>query len=102
VKTFQGHPSSAKITASGYAIADHCSGIFGSDEEYPGPDRCEVKRMRKIVVGRVLTTILSVFPACAAQQELKYGNWKSDLVGLKRRITLFAADGTAFKAWEGR
>lgn len=39
---------------------------------------------------------------CTEKQRHEYSHWKSDLIGLKRGITMFSADGTPIKKWEGR
>ncbi len=52
----------------------------------------------------VIFTILSAIAVagCTEKQRQEYSHWKSDLIGLKRRITVYSATGTPIKSWEGR
>lgn len=38
---------------------------------------------------------------CTAQQQSDYSHWKSDLIGLNRKITLYS-NGRPLQVWEGR
>lgn len=53
-----------------------------------------------IMVFVLLTAVMLI--GCTEKQRHEYSHWKSDLIGLKRRITLFSASGTPIKSWEGR
>ncbi|MFH1118023.1 MAG: hypothetical protein V1792_29225 [Pseudomonadota bacterium] len=46
--------------------------------------------------------VLMAVSGCTEKQRQEYSHWKSDLIGLNRRITLYSADGTPIKKWEGR
>ena len=39
---------------------------------------------------------------CTEKQRLDISHWKSDLIGLKRKITLYSDSGKPIKTWEGR
>ena len=39
---------------------------------------------------------------CTERQRQDWSHWKSDLVGLKRTVTLYADNGTPIKSWKGR
>ena len=54
--------------------------------------------------GLLLFVLLAVLlsTGCTEKQRHEYSHWKSDLIGLKRRITLYSATGTPIKSWEGR
>lgn len=48
----------------------------------------------------IITTIF--LASCTERQRQDLSHWKSDLVGLKRIITLYSNDGKPIKKWEGR
>ena len=39
---------------------------------------------------------------CTERQRQDYSHWKSDLIGLKRTVTLYANNGQPIKTWKGR
>jgi hypothetical protein len=39
---------------------------------------------------------------CTEKQRQDLSHWKSDLIGLKRSITLYSNDGKPIKKWKGR
>ncbi len=43
-----------------------------------------------------------VLASCTERQRQDLSHWKSDLVGLKRTITLYSNDGKPIKKWKGR
>ncbi len=52
-----------------------------------------------------LVSILGVFALCAGcteRQRQDISHWKSDLVGLKRTVTLYNDNGQPIKTWKGR
>jgi hypothetical protein len=55
---------------------------------------------RFLIMGLFICAAL--FSGCTERQRQDYSHWKSDLVGLKRTITLYAADGKQIKSWSGR
>jgi hypothetical protein len=52
----------------------------------------------------ILTLFLMTFliASCTERQRQDYSHWKSDLIGLKRTITLYSVDGKPIKTWSGR
>jgi len=59
-----------------------------------------MKYTRWIVTLTLFTAI--ALTGCTEKQRHEYSHWKSDLIGLKRRIALYSATGTPIKSWEGR
>lgn len=55
----------------------------------------------KWIVTLALFSALTV-TGCTEKQRHEYSHWKSDLIGLNRRITVYSATGTPIKSWEGR
>jgi len=48
-------------------------------------------------------SLISLFIlGCTAQQQQEFSHWKSDVIGLDRKITLYSATGEPIKTWEGR
>ena len=39
---------------------------------------------------------------CTERQRQDLSHWKSDLIGLKRTVTLYSDKGTPIKVWKGR
>jgi hypothetical protein len=39
---------------------------------------------------------------CTERQRQDYSHWKSDVIGLKRTVTLYDANGKPIKTWNGR
>jgi hypothetical protein len=58
-------------------------------------------RIPTILLGLTITAA-SLLISCTAQQRQDFSHWKSDVIGLKRKITLYAASGTPIQSWEGR
>ena len=50
----------------------------------------------------LVSMFLLIVIGCTAQQQHDYSHWKSDLIGLKRKITLYSASGTPVRTWQGR
>ncbi len=55
--------------------------------------------MKKLLL---LVLLLPAMWGCTERQQQDYSHWKADLVGLKRKITLYTATGQPIKTWEGR
>jgi hypothetical protein len=47
-------------------------------------------------------SFLACAPGCTERQRKDIKHFKSDLVGLKRRVTLYDCNGQVLKTWEGR
>lgn len=50
----------------------------------------------------ILICLLVAFFSCTERQKKELKHFKSDLVGLKRQVTLYNYDGKIIKQWEGR
>lgn len=50
----------------------------------------------------LLAFILAGVSACTESQRKEIKHIKSDLIGLKRKITLYDANGGVIRTWEGR
>ena len=57
--------------------------------------------MKKLVLILLSTTLL-MCSGCTQKQRQELSHWKSDLIGLKRTITLYGENGKPIKTWEGR
>ena len=55
----------------------------------------------KLAVLLMLAAFLLV-SGCTERQRQGISHWKSDLIGLKRTITLYAVNGQPIKSWKGR
>jgi hypothetical protein len=58
--------------------------------------------MRSVVSASVCLILLLSLSGCTERQRQDWSHWKSDLVGLKRTVTLYADNGTPIKSWKGR
>ena len=58
--------------------------------------------MRSVVSALVGLIVLLSLSGCTERQRQDWSHWKSDLVGLKRTVTLYADNGTPIKSWKGR
>ncbi len=52
--------------------------------------------------GLILCALLFLSAGCTEKQRQDISHWKSDLIGLKRKITLYSDSGKPIKTWEGR
>ncbi len=50
----------------------------------------------------ILALSLLALAGCTERQKQEYSHWKSDVVGLKRTVTLYDANGKSIKTWNGR
>lgn len=68
------------------------------------PLRWALKREMKVKILSVLLAFFFVisFSACTERQKKEIKHIKSDIIGLKRRVTLYDDKGTPLKTWEGR
>ena len=57
--------------------------------------------MKKLVLILLASTFL-IYGSCTQKQKQDLSHWKSDLIGLKRSITLYGENGKPIKTWEGR
>ncbi len=46
--------------------------------------------------------LISGILGCTEKQRKELKHLKSDIIGLKRRVTLYSEDGRVIKSWEGR
>ena len=58
--------------------------------------------MRNYLVIVMLLGVLLLASGCTERQRQDLSHWKSDLIGLKRTITLYANNGKPIKSWTGR
>ncbi len=58
--------------------------------------------MKTGVFVSVCLMMLLFLSGCTERQRQDWSHWKSDLVGLKRTVTLYADNGTPIKSWNGR
>lgn len=58
--------------------------------------------MRPRVFLLIVIAALFLAAGCTERQRQSISHWKSDLVGLKRTVTLYANNGQAIKSWKGR
>ncbi|MBI5248585.1 MAG: hypothetical protein HY912_03750 [Desulfomonile tiedjei] len=58
--------------------------------------------MKRLFLTVLILAMTSLIASCTESQRQGYSHWKSDLIGLKRTITLYSADGKAIKTWSGR
>ena len=60
-------------------------------------------RFIRIVLAGMLVLFLSAsLASCTERQRKNLKHMKSDIIGLKRRITLYDCSGKVIKQWEGR
>jgi hypothetical protein len=57
--------------------------------------------MKKLVLILFVSTLI-MCTSCTQKQRQDLSHWKSDLIGLKRSITLYGENGKPIKTWEGR
>jgi len=57
-------------------------------------------RLRLILLTAAAACLLVV--GCTERQRQDISHFKSDLIGLKRTVTLYSADGKPIKEWKGR
>jgi len=62
-----------------------------------------MKRIRQFIMPVLLLAfMLAGVAACTEGQRKEIKHIKSDLIGLKRKITLYDANGRVIREWEGR
>ncbi len=49
-----------------------------------------------------LSTLLFFVAGCTERQRKNLKHFKSDIIGLKRKVTLYDCNGRVIKSWEGR
>jgi hypothetical protein len=57
--------------------------------------------LKKAVVVLAIIPVLYL-SGCTEKQRQDYSHWKSDVIGLKRTITLYDGNGKPIKSWSGR
>jgi hypothetical protein len=55
----------------------------------------------KLFLGVILVVFLFL-GGCTEKQRQDFSHWKSDLIGLKRTVTLYDCNGKPIKTWTGR
>jgi len=64
------------------------------------------KKMSKITPQFIILILLSLsllfLPGCTERQRKNIKHMKSDIIGLKRQVTLYDCNGKAIKTWKGR
>ncbi|MEF3168752.1 MAG: DUF5052 family protein [Deltaproteobacteria bacterium] len=58
--------------------------------------------MRLIISAVLGLAIAFGIPACTEKQRKEIKHIKSDIIGLKRKITLYDMNGRVIREWEGR
>ena len=57
----------------------------------------------RLVISAVLCLVIAFgIPACTEKQRKEIKHIKSDIIGLKRKITLYDMNGRVIREWEGR
>ncbi len=67
----------------------------------------KMQLVNKITLNRLIAFILILFFtlglfACTERQRKNLKHLKSDIIGLKRRVTLYDCNGKVIKSWQGR
>ena len=57
--------------------------------------------MKKLILILLGATLL-MCAGCTQKQRQDLSHWKSDLIGIKRTITLYSDNGKPIKSWTGR
>ncbi len=50
----------------------------------------------------LLSTMMFFVTGCTERQRKSLKHFKSDIIGLKRKVTLYDCNGNIIKSWEGR
>ncbi len=50
----------------------------------------------------VFLSLIITLPSCTETQRKDLKHFKSSVIGLKRKVTLYSANGEPIKTWEGR
>jgi hypothetical protein len=58
--------------------------------------------MKHIGIAILICAMALIMSGCTEKQRQDISHWKSDLIGLDRKITLYNCDGKPIKQWEGR
>lgn len=58
--------------------------------------------MKNFFIHVSLVSMFVISAGCTAKQQQEFSHWKSDVIGLDRKITLYTATGEPIKTWEGR
>jgi hypothetical protein len=62
----------------------------------------EESMVKKFALFVSLVALSLTLAGCTERQRQDLSHWKSDLIGLKRTITLYSHDGKPIKKWNGR
>lgn len=58
--------------------------------------------MKSRIAIILIVAALALGSGCTESQRQGISHWKSDLIGLKRTITLYSYNGQPIKQWKGR
>ena len=59
-------------------------------------------KIKQIVFFIALAIFMLSLPACTEKQEKSIKHFKSDIIGIKRKVTLYDCNGNVIRNWEGR
>ena len=58
--------------------------------------------VKGILLAALLTCLAASLWGCTERQRKNLKHFKSDLIGLKRKVTLYDAQGKVIRQWKGR
>jgi predicted small secreted protein len=64
--------------------------------------KTHTRRIRSIVLVLLACFVLAAMSGCTERQRKNLKHLKSDIIGLKRRVTLYDCSGKVIRQWEGR
>mgnify|MGYP001029783076 CR=1 FL=1 len=59
-------------------------------------------KIKQIVFFIALAIFMLSLPACTERQKKSIKHLKSDVIGIKRKVTLYDCNGNVIRDWEGR
>lgn len=59
-------------------------------------------KIKQVVFSIALAIFMLSLPACTEKQEKNIKHFKSDIIGIKRKVTLYDCNGNVIRNWEGR
>ncbi len=60
------------------------------------------KRLLAVIVAALVLLVSAGMTGCTERQRKQIKHFKSDIIGLKRRVTLYDMNGRPIRTWEGR